>query len=206
MDAQCSIRMIDEQKRVFPTLLSHFSWRRARSRISGGKLEQTLTLPTVQTVSLLLVWLLRKKDGEGTTPHSGRISFLEYGMKHFSDCDIFDGESFVHASFSLLQFSVCFATCFQGKKCVFECKSCKNVVFGDFECFSWYERMRSRFLSQKLQKWMESSSKPLGYLLHNVMFTRKAVGVLFGRILYEKTRFLVKLAKITIKCYWESVR
>ena len=74
--------------------------------VFGGKLEQTLTLPTVQIVSLWLVWLLRKKDGEGTTPHSARISFLEYGMKKVLDCVFFDGESFVHASFTLLQLIV----------------------------------------------------------------------------------------------------
>ena len=81
--------------------------------VFGGKLEQTLKLPTVKTVSLWLVWLLRKKDGEGTTPHAARIGFLEYGMKKFLDCVFFDMESFVHASFTLLQLSVCFCTCFQ---------------------------------------------------------------------------------------------
>ena len=97
MDATYPIRLKDEQKRVFPTLLSHFPRRRARRMIFSGKLEQTLTLPTVQTVSL---WLdVEKKDGEGTTSHSGRISFLEYGMKNFFDCVFFDGELFVHASF-----------------------------------------------------------------------------------------------------------
>ena len=133
MDAPYPIRLIDEQKRVFPTLVPQFPWRRARSMIFTGKLEQTLTLPTVQTVSL---WLdVEKKDGEGTTPHSGRISFLEYGMKNFFDCVFFDGESFVHVSFTLLKPIVCFCTCFQWKNCVFECESCKNVVFGIFECF-----------------------------------------------------------------------
>ena len=48
----CSIRLIDELKRVFPTLLSHFSWRRPRGMVFGGKVEQVLKLPTVQTVSL----------------------------------------------------------------------------------------------------------------------------------------------------------
>ena len=47
-----SIRLIDELKRVFPSLLSHFSWRRARGMVFGGMVEQVLTLPTVQTVSL----------------------------------------------------------------------------------------------------------------------------------------------------------
>ena len=56
-----SIRLIDELKRVFPTLLPHFSWRRARGMVFSGKVEQVLTLPTVQTVSLWLVWVLRKK-------------------------------------------------------------------------------------------------------------------------------------------------
>ena len=48
-------------KRVFQTLLPHFPWRRARSMIFSGKLEQTLTLPTVETASLWLVWMLRKR-------------------------------------------------------------------------------------------------------------------------------------------------
>ena len=59
-----SIRLIDELKRVFPTHLSHFSYRRHRRMEFGGiggKVEQALTLPTVQTVSLWLVWMLRKK-------------------------------------------------------------------------------------------------------------------------------------------------
>ena len=56
-----SIRLIDELKRVFPTHLSHFSYRRHRRMGFGGKVEQALTLPTVQTVSLWLVWMMRKK-------------------------------------------------------------------------------------------------------------------------------------------------
>ena len=64
MDVPYPIRLTDEQKRVFPTLLSHFPWRRARSMIFDGKLEQTLTLPTVQIVSLWLVWMLRKKTAK----------------------------------------------------------------------------------------------------------------------------------------------
>ena len=39
-DAPCSIRPRDELKRVFPTLLSCFPWRRGRSMIFSGKLEQ----------------------------------------------------------------------------------------------------------------------------------------------------------------------
>ena len=179
MDAPYPIRLIDEQKRVFPTLLSQFSWRRARSLIFGGKLAPTLTLPTVQTVYLWLVWMLRKKDGRGTTPHSGRISFLEYCMKNFFDCVFFNGESFVHASFTLLQLIVCFCICFQWKKCVFECTSCKNVVFGILECFSWYELKRSMYQSQHLQN-DGKQLKTFRVLLRKVMSTRKAVGVLFG--------------------------
>ena len=64
MDESCSIWLIDELKGVFATLLFHFPWRRARSMIFYGKLEQTLTLPTAQTVSLWLVWLLRKKTAK----------------------------------------------------------------------------------------------------------------------------------------------
>ena len=56
-----SIRPIDEPKRVFPTHLSHFSYRRYRRMEFGGKVEQALTLPTVQTVFLWLVWMLRKR-------------------------------------------------------------------------------------------------------------------------------------------------
>ena len=59
-----SIRSIDEQKRVFPTLLSHFFYRAHRKMGFGGKVEQALTLPTVQTVSLWLVWMLRKKTAK----------------------------------------------------------------------------------------------------------------------------------------------
>ena len=57
--------------------------------------------------------VVEKQDGEGTTPHSARIGFLEYGMKNFLNCVFFDEESFVHASFTLLQLSVCFCTCLQ---------------------------------------------------------------------------------------------
>ena len=56
---------------------------------------------------------VEKGDGEGTTPHSGRISFLEYGMKIFFDCVFFHGESFGRATVSQLQLKVCFCTCFQ---------------------------------------------------------------------------------------------
>ena len=59
-----SIRSIDEPKRVFPTHLSHFSYRRHRKMGFGGKVEQVLTLPTVQIVFLWLVWMLRKKTAK----------------------------------------------------------------------------------------------------------------------------------------------
>ena len=76
--------------------------------VFSGKLEQTLTLPAVQTVSLWLVWLLRKKTAKVPPLNPQESVFLEYGMKKFLDCVFFDGESFVHASFTLLQLSVCF--------------------------------------------------------------------------------------------------
>ena len=63
-DAPYSISPIEEPERVLPTLPSHFLWRRARSIIFSGKLEQALTLPTVQTVFLWLVWMLRKKTAK----------------------------------------------------------------------------------------------------------------------------------------------
>ena len=100
MDASCSIRLIVEQKRVFPTLLSHFPWRRGRNRCRQFKFS-------------LAGLGVEKKDGESTTTLSGRIIFWEYGMKIFFDCEFFDEESFVHASFSLLQLTACFFTCFQ---------------------------------------------------------------------------------------------
>ena len=59
-----SIRSIDEQKRVFPTHLSQFSYRRHRRMGFGGKVEQALTLPTVQTVFVWLVWMLRKRTAK----------------------------------------------------------------------------------------------------------------------------------------------
>ena len=63
-DAPYSISSIEEPKRVLPTLPSHFSWSRAQGMIFGGNLEQALTLPTVQTVFLWLVWMLRKKTAK----------------------------------------------------------------------------------------------------------------------------------------------
>ena len=83
---------------------------------------------------------VEKKVDEGTTPQSRSISFSEYGIKKFFDCEFFD--RFFHASFSLLQFSVCFCRRFQWEKSDF---GCKNVIFGIFEFFSWYERERSRY-------------------------------------------------------------
>ena len=59
-----SIRSIDEPKRVFPTHLPHFTYRRQRRMGFGGKVEQVLTLPTMQTVFLWLVWMLRKKTAK----------------------------------------------------------------------------------------------------------------------------------------------
>ena len=56
---------------------------------------------------------VEKEDGKGTTHHSRSISFSEYGMANFFDCVFFEGESFVHASLSMLQLSVCFCSRFQ---------------------------------------------------------------------------------------------
>ena len=64
MDAPCSVRLKDELKLVFPTILSHFCYRRHGRMGFGGKVEPVLTLPTAQTVSLLLVWMLRKKTAK----------------------------------------------------------------------------------------------------------------------------------------------
>ena len=82
MDAPCSLRPIDELKRVFPTLLSHFCYRLHRKMGFGVKLEQVLTLPTVQTVFLSLVWVLRKKTAK-VPPLNPEVCFLDYGMKIF---------------------------------------------------------------------------------------------------------------------------
>ena len=126
-------------------------------------------------------------------------------MKNFFDCVIFDGESFVYANFSLLQFRVRFCTCVQWKKCVFECKSCENVVFGIFECFSRYELERSMYQPQNLQnEWKQINT--FGVLLHNVMPTKKAVGVSFETLFFGKTRFLTKLAKNHHEMLLESAR
>ena len=56
---------------------------------------------------------VEKKDGEGTTPQSGKIDILECGMKNFFDCVFFDEESFGQVSSSGLQLSGCFCRCFQ---------------------------------------------------------------------------------------------
>ena len=78
----------------------------------GGKVEQVLTLPTIG-IFFLGGLGVEREDGEGTTPLSGRISFLEYGTKSFSIVYFFDEKSLVHASFSFLQLRVCFCSCFQ---------------------------------------------------------------------------------------------
>ena len=75
------------------------------------------------------------------------------------------------------------------------CKSSKNVIFGIFECFSWYERERSRCYSQQFQKCKGSSPKPLGYCYIMYCPPEKSLESLFGRILYEKSRFLAKLTQ-----------
>ena len=132
-----SIRSIDEPKRVFPTHLSHFFYRAHRRMGFGGKVEEALKLPTVQTVFLWLVWMLRKRTAKVPPQvQSGKIDILECGMKKFFDCVFFDEESFGQASSSVLQLSVCFCSCFQCEKSDFRCKSRKNVVFGIFQCFS----------------------------------------------------------------------
>ena len=68
---------------------------------------------------------VEKKDGECTTPHSRSISFSEYGMKKLFDCVFFEGESFAHASFSLLQ-CVLFAAVFSEKSSILGAKVAKT--------------------------------------------------------------------------------
>ena len=97
-----SIRLIDESKRVFPTLLSHFFYRACSSMGLGVKVEQVLTFAENLNRFSLAGLGVEKKDGKGTTSHSRSISFSEYGMKNFFDFVFFEEESFVHASFSLL--------------------------------------------------------------------------------------------------------
>ena len=69
--------------------------------VFDGKLEQVLMLPMIQAVSRWRVWMLRKKDVEGTTNHAGSFDFLNYTMKNFG-LRVFDGEFIGNASFSML--------------------------------------------------------------------------------------------------------
>ena len=173
IDEPYSIRRINELKRVpdspFPS--PFFQWRRARSMVFGGKLEQTLKLPTVQTVLLWLVWVLRKKDGEGITLHCRSIDIWSMVWKKYFDCELF-----AHASFFLLQLSLCFCHCYQWKKCGFACKTSKNVVIGIFECF-FLVRARARFvLATAVAKRYGKQLETFRVLLHTVMSTRETVG------------------------------
>ena len=79
-----SIRSIDEPKRVFPTHLSQFSYRRHRRRGFSGKVEQGLTLPTVQTVFFWLVWMLRKKTANVPPLYPEKSTFWSVVWKNFS--------------------------------------------------------------------------------------------------------------------------
>ena len=79
-----SIRPIDEPKRVFPTHLSHFSYRRHRKMGFGGKVEQVPTLPTVQIVFLWLVWMLRKKTAKVPPLNPEKSTFWSVVWKKFS--------------------------------------------------------------------------------------------------------------------------
>ena len=107
-DTPCSIRPIAEQKRVIPTLPSHFSWGRPRVMVNGFWLKRRVNAGVLSLAGLGV----EKKDDESTTPDARMIGFLEYVLKSFLDCLFLSEESFVHVSF-FLSLSVCFCTCFQ---------------------------------------------------------------------------------------------
>ena len=67
-------------------------------------------------------------------------------MKNFFfDCAFFDTESFFHASFPCCNLVCAFAAVFSEKSPILGTKVAKtSFFFGIFECFSWYERERSR--------------------------------------------------------------
>ena len=143
--------------------------------VFGRKLEQTLTLQTIQIVS--------------SCP---KYRLFGVWYEKFFDCVFFDGESFVHATLYLLQLNVCFCTCFQRKKCVFECESTRFWHFWVFLLV----RARALYVSvTALAKTAVNQLKTLRVLLHNVTSTRKAVGVLFWTHFVWKKRFSANLAK-----------
>ena len=130
---------------MFPTLFFPFLLQTSKKHEIWWKNRKSADVADGPNCSSLAGLGVEKKYGERATPHSRCISFLEYGMKKSFICVFFDEESFVHASFSLLQLSVYFCSRFHLEKSDFGCKSSKNIVFGIFECFFWYELERSRF-------------------------------------------------------------
>ena len=81
--------------------------------------------------------------------------------------------------FSCCNLVCAFAPVFSEKNRDFECKSCKKVVFGIFECFFLLRARALYVLARAVAKTNKKQPKALRVLLHNVTTTRKAVGVLF---------------------------
>ena len=108
-----SIRSIDEPKRVFPTHLSHFSYRRHRRMGFNGKVEQQLTDVADGANRFSLAGLdVEKKRRRRYHPSIRKNRHFGVWYEKNFRLRIFDEESFGQVSSSVLQLSVCFCSCF----------------------------------------------------------------------------------------------
>ena len=135
MDAPYSIWPIDELKRVFATLISPFPWRRARSIVFGGKLEEALTSPTVQTVSQWLLWVLKNEAAKVPLLIWEESAFWSMVWKTFSIAFFCMGNYLIMLVFPCCNSMLAFAPVFSEKELFPLQKSPKTSFLGFFNTF-----------------------------------------------------------------------
>ena len=188
IDAPRSIRQIDPQICMFPTFLCHFLWRRARSKVFGGKLEQVSMLPTVQAVSLWLVWVLRKKTANVSPLLSENSTFWSMVWKTIRLRIVIFECGIVWKCLFLLVTSQCsILHLFLLKKGIFRVKVAKtsfSAILALFLVRAWALYV----LPTKIVKMDGKQLNITRVLLSKVTITRKAVGVLFETLFVENIR------------------
>ena len=140
-----------------------------------GKLEQTLRLPTVQTVSLWLVWMLRKKTAK--VPPLVREESVFWSMVFF-DFVFLTGNRLFMLILPCHNQLFAFALVFSEKRAISSAKVAKT----SFLAFLMVFLVGARALYLSIPAVARMDTKQLEthrVLLHYRKSTTKAVGVLF---------------------------
>ena len=144
--------------------------------VFGAIVAHVLKFITVQTVCLSLVWVLRKKDGEGTTPCTNNRLFGVWYETFF--VPFFVGNCLVKLVVPCCNSLGAFEPVFSEKSA-----SARTSIHAFLT--NLLERAQALWvLATASEKLIIKSAKTSKSVIRSAMITRKTVGAFFGSILY----------------------